>query len=145
MIKKQLEQYKAYCLKNGLKPQEYKNLKAYTRGEGLTVHLTTGYYWLLSIKTNSNDPDEALQQAAAYAINANMRFMYIVDGSHEMYELVNYEICDNPNIEEMDTYDVMVMLDYYYMDMSAYNLPNIWISMRDTKIDRNTYDNTIIL
>lgn len=32
MIKEQLKAYKAYCLKNNLKPQEYKNLKAYTKG-----------------------------------------------------------------------------------------------------------------
>jgi len=29
MIKKQLEAYKEYCKVNNLKPQEYKNLKAY--------------------------------------------------------------------------------------------------------------------
>lgn len=113
------------------------------KSDNLVVHLTTGFYSLLSIETTKIEAQEALEEAVAIAIKNNLDFSYIKDDDIYNYidELKEYD-------DELKKYsydEIIEIYNYYYIDLSEYGLSNVYVKMDNTRIDNTTYNNTYLI
>lgn len=113
------------------------------KSDNLVVHLTTGFYSLLSIETTKIEAQEALEEAVAIAIKNNLDFSYIKDDDIYSYidELKEYD-------DELKKYsydEIIEIYNYYYIDLSEYGLSNVYVKMDNTRIDNTTYNNTYLI
>lgn len=113
------------------------------KSNNLVVHLTTGFYQLLSIETSQKEAVKALEEAAAIAIKNDLNFSYIKDDDVCDYikELKEYD----DDLKDLSDDEILDLYNYYYMDLSEYDLFNIYVDMKDTKIDNNIFNNTYLM
>ena len=110
------------------------------KSKKLCVHLTTGFMWLRSIQTTEeNSEQRALEEAVAYAIKNNLSFSYFEEGSDALKEHVEWIRSSADQTDE----EVLEYGSYMYLDLSEYGLPNVWVSMEQTRIDHQKYTDTI--
>lgn len=113
------------------------------KNNNLVVHFTTGFYQLLSIETSKTGAAEALEEAAAIAIKNDLSFSYIKDDEAYNYikELKKYD----DDLKYLSDDEILERYNYYYIDLSEYDLFNIYVSMENTKIDNRIYNNTYLM
>jgi hypothetical protein len=113
------------------------------KSNNLVVHLTTGFMWLLSIQTSKKEAQEALEEAAALAIKNDLNFSYIKDDNIYNYieELKEYD----DDLKDLTDDEILELYNYYYIDLSEYELFNIYVKMDNTKIDNIIYNNTYLI
>lgn len=113
------------------------------KSDNLVVHLTTGFMWLLSIETSKKEVHEALEEAVSIAIKNDLNFSYLKDSDNDDYikDLKDYD----DNLKDLSDDEILELYNYYYIDLSEYGLFNIYVSMENTRIDNNIYDNTYLI
>lgn len=113
------------------------------KSDNLVVHLTTGFYQLLSIETSKKEAHDALEEAAAIAIKNDLNFSYIKDDDVHDYikDLKEYD----DDLKDLTDDEILEFYNYYYIDLSEYGLFNIYVKMDNTKIDNMIYNNTYLI
>lgn len=113
------------------------------KSNNLVVHLTTGFYQLLSIETSQKEVHDALEEAAALAIKNDLNFSYIKDDDVDDYikELKEYD----EDLKDLSDDELLELYNYYYIDLSNYGLFNVYVKMDNTLIDNNIFDNTYLI
>lgn len=113
------------------------------KSDNLVVHLTTGFIYLLSIETSKKEAQEALEEAAAIAIKNGLNFSYIKDDDVHDYieELKEYD----DDLKDLSDDEILELYNYYYIDLSEYGLFNVYIDMKNTRIDNVIYNNTYLI
>lgn len=113
------------------------------KSDNLVVHLTTGFMCLLSIETSKKEVHEALEEAVSLAIKNDLYFSYIKESAINDYIKQSKEFDDN--LKDLSDEEILDLYNYYYIDLSEYGLFNIYVSMENTRIDNNIYDNTYLI
>lgn len=110
------------------------------KSENLVVHLTTGFGWLLSIETSKKEVHEALEEAVVSAIKNDWNFSYIYENDIHDYidKLKEYD----DDLKDLSDDEILELYNYYYIDLSEYDLSNVYVDMENTRIDNNIYANT---